>query len=129
MINVHYLNTGSTPIQASVSITITPAKPNVVQTHVGTIFLNQTSLNVPAASPPTSYDATLTWNGDPTLPATYTIFTSWSHMHQWATNFKATTNGQTIYTETNWDSPNLFIHAPNMLEPSTAIGPTSPASR
>jgi hypothetical protein len=129
MINVHYLNTGSTPIDASVSITITPAKAGLVKTHVGTIFLNQTSMSVPAATPPTSYDSTLTWNGDPAvLPSSYTIFTSWSHMHQWATKFTATTGGNVIYTETNWDSPNLFIHSPAFAgkEPSTATGSMQP---
>jgi hypothetical protein len=125
MINVHYLNTGSTAINASVSITITPAKTGVVKTHVGTIFLNQTSMSVPATTPPSVYDSTKTWNGDPgILPASYTIFSSWSHMHKWASKFTAATGGQTIYTETNWDSPNLFFHAPNMAEPSTATGVT-----
>jgi hypothetical protein len=123
MINVHYLNTGTTAINATVSITITPAKAGVVKTHVGTIFLNQTSMSVPATTPPSNYDAKLTWNGDTVaLPANYTIFTSWSHMHQWATAFTAVTGGKTIYTESNWDSPNLFFHAPNMTEPTTATG-------
>lgn len=126
MINIHYLNTGSTAITANVSITITPAKPNVVKTHVGTLFLNQTGISVPStATMAMPYEATKTWNGDSSLAANYTIFTSWSHMHQWATKFTTTTGGNAIYTETNWDSPNLFIHFPNMAEPPTATGTKS----
>ncbi|MGH7438391.1 MAG: hypothetical protein ACRENE_22125 [Polyangiaceae bacterium] len=127
MIDVHYLNTGSTPITANEIVKIAPAKAGVVQTHVGSIFLNQTSMSIPAATPPSSYDSTKTWTGDTgILPTSYTIFTSWSHMHQWATNFTASTGGNVIYSETNWDSPGLFIHAPSMPEPTTATGTTQP---
>jgi hypothetical protein len=123
MINVHYLNTSSAPINAQVTITLTPAKPGVVKTHVGTIFLNNTTASVPASVPMTSpIHTTMTWVGDATLPATYSIFTSWQHMHRTALKFTATTNGNTFYTDTNWDSPNLYIHAANMTEPPTATG-------
>jgi hypothetical protein len=128
MINVHYLNTSAEPIMANVKIDITPAKAGVVQTHVGSIFLNQTTMSVPAnATIQAPYDSTLTWGGDPeNVPASYSIFTSWSHMHRWGLKFTASTGGNTFYTETNWDSPNLYIHSPNMPEPSTATGPKSP---
>jgi len=100
----------------------------VVKTHVGTIFLNQTTMSVPAtATMAAPYDSTMIWGGDPgIMPPSYTIFTSWSHMHRWAMKFTAKTGNTTFYTETNWDSPNLFIHAPNMPEPTTATGPTQP---
>jgi hypothetical protein len=127
MINVHYLNSGTQPIMANVSIDITTAKPGVVKTHVGTLFLNNTTLSVPGSVAMTSpVDPSMTWAGDPSLPATYNIFTSWQHMHHTALKFTATTNGQAFYTDTNWDSPNLFIHAPGMAEPSTATGTLSP---
>jgi hypothetical protein len=128
MINVHYLNTSAQTITANVSITLTPAKAGVVQTHVGSIFLNQTTMSVPATATMTNpYHSTMTWLGDPgNVPANYNILTSWSHMHRWGMKFTATTGNTTIYTETNWDSPNLYIHAPNMTEPTTATGPTSP---
>jgi hypothetical protein len=128
MINVHYLNTSAEAITANVKIDITPAKAGVVKTHVGTIFLNQTSMSVPAtATVQVPYDSSMVWGGDPgTVPASYSIFTSWSHMHRWGLKFSASTGGNTFYTETNWDSPNLYIHSPNMPEPATATGPTSP---
>jgi hypothetical protein len=123
MINVHFLNTSSAPISASVQITITPAKAGVVSTHVGTIFLNDSKASVPANTPMASPTHTnQTWPGDGSLPANYSIFTSWQHMHRTALKFTATTNGNTFYTDTNWDSPNLFVHAPNMTEPPTATG-------
>jgi hypothetical protein len=124
MINVHYLNTGSTAIMANVSIDITPAKAGVVQTHVGSLFLNQGSMSVPAtATVQSPYDSKGTWSGGG-VPAAYSIFTSWSHMHRWGLKLSASTGSNTFYTETNWDSPNLYIHAPGMPEPSTATGPT-----
>jgi hypothetical protein len=123
MINVHYLNTSAEAITPTVTIDITPAKPGVVKTHVGTIFLNQTTMSVPAnATAANLSHSTMTWFGDATLASSYSIFTSWSHMHRWSAAFTATTNGKAFYTETNWDSPNLFIHAPNMTEPPTATG-------
>lgn len=128
MINVHYLNTSSKTITANVKITITPAKAGVVKTHVGTIFLNQTQMSVPAtATVQSPVHTTSTWGGDPNaLPTSYSIFTSWSHMHKWGLKFTASTGSNTFYTETNWDSPNLYIHEPHVPEPPTATGPTSP---
>jgi len=55
----------------------------------------------------------MTWNGDSIiLPANYSLYSSWSHMHRWGLNFTASTNGETFYKETNWDSPPLFFHDP-----------------
>jgi hypothetical protein len=128
MINVHYLNTTVQPIMANVSITLTPARAGVVKTHVGSIFLNQTTMSVPpTATMQNPTHTTMIWGGDPgIIPPSYTILTSWSHMHRWGMKFTASTGSNTFYTETSWDSPNLFIHAPNMPEPATATGPTSP---
>jgi hypothetical protein len=128
MINAHYLNASSTAITANVSITLTPAKAGVVQTHVGSIFLNQTSMSVPAtATTSNPYNSTATYSGGSgTLPTSYSIFTSWSHMHQWGLKLSASTGSNTFYTETNWNSPGLYLHAPGMTEPSTATGPLSP---
>ena len=127
MINAHYLNASSESITANVSITITPAKAGVVQTHVGSLFLNNSSLSVPAtATMSNPYQASETWSGGSGVPATYSIFTSWSHMHQWGLKLSASTGSTTFYSETNWNSPGLFLHAPGMQEPSTATGPLSP---
>jgi hypothetical protein len=115
MINVHFLNAGSTPIQVSVNITIAAAKPGVVTTHIGTIFLNNATFSVPPtpASSPQPYAKTWTPPSG-ALPATYNIFTSWSHMHRTSVDFQASANGAVFYDEKNWDSPQLYLHNPPM---------------
>ena len=105
MMNAHYLNTGSVAITPTVSITIYPAKSGVVTTHVGSIFLNNTVFSVPAmTTTPTWYPKTQT----PITAEDYTIFTNWSHMHQYASDFQAQTNGATYYDEMNWNEPTLI---------------------
>ncbi len=105
MMNAHYINTTTTPITPTVSITIYPAKAGVVTTHVGSIFLNNTAFSVPKnTTTPTWYPKTQT----PITAEDYTIFTNWSHMHQYATDFQASTNGTTFYDEKNWDEPTLI---------------------
>jgi hypothetical protein len=128
MINVHYLNSSAQPINAQVSIKIQAYKPGVVKTHVGTIFLNMNPMNVlPGPS-----DSTASWGGNPgaaSADGSYTIYSSWSHMHQWATLITATTNGQPFYTEKNWDSPAIWWHGtppPGVSNPPTATGQTTP---
>ena len=105
MMNAHYLNTSSVATTPTVSITIYPAKAGVVTTHVGSIFLNNTVFDVPAnTTTPTWYPKTQT----PIIAEDYTIFTNWSHMHQYATDFQASTGGTTFYDEKNWDEPTLI---------------------
>jgi hypothetical protein len=114
MVNIHYLNTTSAAISPSVSITIKTAKPGVVKTHVGTIFLNQVALSVASPVPMSAPVQTpKTWNGDTVdLPATYSIYASISHMHQWSVGFTASTNNSVFYTESDWSSPPLTLHDP-----------------
>ena len=102
MINVHYLNASSAPITASVSITIDAAKPDVVKTHVGTLFLDQASLSVPVTPMGSPVSESKSWSGNPgavSADGSYDIFTSWSHMHKWGVDFTASTNGQVFYDE------------------------------
>jgi hypothetical protein len=109
MMNAHYLNVGTTATTPTVSITIYPAKDGVVTTHVGSIFLNNTAFGVPAMT------LTKTWYPKTQTPITaesYTIISNWSHMHQYATDFQALTNGKVYYDETNWSEPTL-INAAN----------------
>ena len=47
MMNAHYACTGTTALSPTVSITIYPAKLDVVTTHVGSIFLNNTAFSGP----------------------------------------------------------------------------------
>jgi hypothetical protein len=113
MINVHYLNSGSTPIQAAVKIALTSAKPGVVTTHIGTIFLNNTLLDVAPTPPSNPQPYSKTWTAaSGALPDNYSLFTSWSHMHKTAVDFQASVNSNMFYEEKNWDSPQLFVHNP-----------------
>lgn len=93
MMNAHYLNSGATAITPTVSITIWPARAGVVQTHVGSIFLNNTSIHVPAAPTTAWYSAQQT----PILDESYTIFTNWAHLHTSSDEFQASTGGQVFY--------------------------------
>jgi hypothetical protein len=108
MLNVHYLNSGSTPIQPGVSITIAIAKPGVVTTHVGNIQLNQIYFSVPVTPVSSPVPESSTWS----VSKDVTVFTSWSHMHRTAIDFTASLNGTTFYDEKSWDSPPLYPHNP-----------------
>jgi hypothetical protein len=107
MMNVHYLNTSATPVTPKVTITLYPAKAGTVTTHVGTIFLSNASIYVPAQTPETSLVAVSNTN-TPISDESYTIFTNWSHMHQYSTDFQASTNGTVFYDEKQWSEPPLI---------------------
>jgi hypothetical protein len=132
MINVHYLNPGSAPIQATASIALKSAKPGVVKTHVGSLFLSQGNLSIPPSatrSNPTI--STSVWNGNPLAASpdgSYSIFASWSHMHKWGLELWASSNDQTFYSETNWSEPGLFWHLPGYSNPTTAMGNATPVA-
>ncbi len=107
MMNVHYLNAMATAVTPKVTITIYPAKPGTVTTHVGTVFLNNSSIYVPAGTAK-SNPVPVTNSDTPISDEAYTIFTNWSHMHQYATDFQASTNGSVFYDEPNWSEPPLI---------------------
>jgi hypothetical protein len=113
MMNVHYLNTSSMPVTPKVTITIYPAKPGTVTTHVGTIFLNNQTIYVPAGTPETKLLAVSNSNV-PISDESYTIFTNWSHMHQYSTDFQASTGGNVFYDEKQWSEPPLITAGTGM---------------
>jgi hypothetical protein len=104
MMNAHFLNAGSTDITPQVTITIYPGKPGVATVKVGSIFLNNQAISVPAM---TTTPIAITDSLTPISDEDYTIFTHWSHMHKYATDFKATVAGQVVYDETQWNEPRL----------------------
>jgi hypothetical protein len=104
--NMHYLNTGATAIEAQDQITMSVAKSGVVTQHAGTIFYQQVSIQVPATGQP--YTATATCN----LTQDVNLLSADSHMHQRATQFVATTPGQMLYQTTAWSDPTLAVYAP-----------------
>jgi len=104
--NMHYLNTGSTPIHGQDQITMYVAKSGVVTQHAGTIFYQQISIQIPATGKP--YTSTTSCN----LSQDVNLLSADSHMHQRATNFVATANGQTLYQTDLWSDPTLSVYAP-----------------
>ncbi len=104
MMNAHFLNAGSTDITPQVTITIYPAKPGVVTVKVGSIFLNNQAISVPAM---TSTPVAVTDSLVPIKDEDYTIFTHWSHMHKYASDFQTTVAGKVVYDETDWNEPKL----------------------
>jgi hypothetical protein len=107
---VHYLNTGSTPINSHVVLTMYVAKSGVVTQHAGVIFLNDAGISVkPGVSTTmTSY----------TLPQAVTILSSDSHMHQQATNFVATAGSTTLYSTNDWNEPVAKSYNPPLQLPA-----------
>jgi hypothetical protein len=102
----HYLNTGSTPIMAHVSLTAYVAKVGVVTQHAGVLYLNNPTLIVP----PGMSTATSSY----TLQQDVNLLTTGSHMHKQATNFVSTANGQTLYTTPDWSEPPGLAYSPPM---------------
>jgi hypothetical protein len=113
MMNVHYLNVSATAVTPKVTIAIYPAKAGTVTTHVGTIFLNSQSIYVPAETPQTN-EVAATKSNVPIGDEGYTIFTNWSHMHQYATDFQASTGGALFYEEKQWSEPPLITAGTGM---------------
>ena len=104
--NVHYLNTSSQAVTPKVSIVLYPAKAGTVTTRVGTLFLNNSAIDVPAGTPE-SNPVAVTGNDVPIRDQDYTIFTNWSHMHQYSIDFQASANGSVFYDEKHWAEPPL----------------------
>ena len=113
MMNVHYLNASATPVTPRVTITIYPAKDGTVTTHVGTVFLNNQTIYVPSGT--TMESPLAVSNSDtPISDESYTIFTHWSHMHQYAMDFKASAGGKVFYEEKQWSEPPLVTAGTGM---------------
>ncbi|HEX4447757.1 MAG TPA: hypothetical protein VH044_13505 [Polyangiaceae bacterium] len=104
--NMHYLNTGSTPIQAQDRVTMYVAKSGVVTQHAGTIFFQQVSIDIPTGGQP--YTSTRTCN----VSQDINLLSADSHMHQRATDFTATAAGMTLYQTNAWSDPTLSVYAP-----------------
>jgi hypothetical protein len=119
----HYVNTGSTPLTAHVSLTMAIAKAGKVTQHAGVIFDNQATMSVPPNT--NGSQNTTPYPSSETLAVGQEVYilTASSHMHKFGKTFTATANipGQapmTIYTTTDWDEPvaktfNPPLHLPN----------------
>jgi hypothetical protein len=119
-LNAHFINTSASPINATVSLTMWVAKPNVVTNHAGALFLNQVAMTVASSCTSASTNGV----GCPSsssyvLPQDVYILTADSHMHQFATNFTATTStGVTLFQTTQWAEPPAKVYSPPLMLPS-----------
>ena len=113
----HYVNSGTTPLTAHVTLTMYIGKAGVVTNHAGVIFDNQATMSVPATGKPVVSTQSLAVNQD------VNIITASSHMHKFGSLFVSTATppgGQPIqlYTTTNWDEPKATVFATPLHLPS-----------
>jgi hypothetical protein len=118
-LQVHYLNTGTTPIQASVVIKLTKVDPATVQHWVAQIHFNRVAMNI---APGTGQQVSTSC----TIPSTFGpigLLSAISHMHKQGVHFVATTStGVPLLETTNWDDPPPTVYdKPVMLNPGDAI--------
>jgi hypothetical protein len=117
-LNAHFINTGSSALTATVSLTMWVAKPGVVTNHAGALFLNQAQMTVAATGCTTSTGGCQS-SASFVLPQDVYILTADSHMHQFATNFVATTStGVTLFQTTQWAEPPAQVYSPPLHLPA-----------
>jgi hypothetical protein len=97
--NAHYVNSGSTPIQAAVKVTMFVAKPGLTTQHAGVVSFILTSITIPPTGQPYPVSGTCA------IPQDMNVIFAGSHMHQRATAFTATTGATTLYETTAWSDP------------------------
>lgn len=98
-LNAHYINTGSTPIEAAVKVTMYVAQPGTVMQHVGVLQFIQIGLSVPPNGQPSTSTASCSISQDMNL------LSASSHMHRRATHFVATTGATMLYETDTWSDP------------------------
>jgi hypothetical protein len=118
-LQVHYLNPGSTAIQANVVVKLTKIDPSTVKNWVAELYFNRTVLSVP---PGDGQTVTTTC----TVPSTYGaigLIGGGSHMHSRGTHFVASTStGVSLIDTTQWDAPPPATYSPPiMLNPGDSI--------
>jgi hypothetical protein len=105
-INAHFINTGASALTANLALTMYVAKPGQVTQHIGPVFLNQALLSVPPTGQPSTSMSSYALTQD------VNFLLGASHMHQRATHFISTANGQTLYETTQWAEPPPKIYSP-----------------
>jgi hypothetical protein len=105
IIQTHYLNAGTDPLDAHAQLTLHTVDVNTVPDEAGSIIFSDMNISVP---PGGTSRSTMTC----TLPSDFLPALLWSHMHKQGSNFVATTDDQaavaqlgTLYTEMDWNEP------------------------
>lgn len=102
----HYINVTDAEIQAHVELTLHTMDIDDVKVEAGTIYFNDTSINVP---PHTRAMASMSC----ALPQDINLALLWSHMHKRGVHFVVTTDdekasemlGSPLYEELDWSEP------------------------
>ena len=118
-LQVHYVNAGSTTVQASVKVKLTKVDPSTVKNWVAELYFNRTVLSVP---PGTGQTVTTTCT-DPSTFGPIGLIGGGSHMHSRGVHFVATTNkGVSLIDTTQWDAPPPVTYDPPLtLNPGDSI--------
>jgi hypothetical protein len=104
----HYLNPGSTTLNAAVSINFDVVDTNQIQTYVAGLFLNNATVRVPPGSSTVSHSFR--------LPQDINLMSGVSHMHKQGVSFLATSSdGKTLYQGTDWNEPKPSVFDPALL--------------
>lgn len=106
MLNAHFLNVGSTDLQATLTVTFHLALPGAVTQYAGVVFMNNVGITIPPGQTPVTATKTVT------MPQDMNVIESASHMHQRATNFVATSGSQQLYTSPSWSNPVPATYSP-----------------
>jgi hypothetical protein len=108
----HYLNTGSTPIEAQVTVVFKVAPGGSVEMQAASMFFNNLGVFV---NPNSTGQATKTCN----VPHEARIIDIVSHMHKYGVHFKAETDqGVLVYEGTDWDEPEPAHYDPPLVIPA-----------
>jgi hypothetical protein len=97
--SAHYLNATSAPISATVSVTVRLAAAGSVNVRAGSIWFNNSNINIPSDGAPHTVTRTCI------LPSAITFLSSAGHMHRRGVNFVVEAQGQQIYSSQSWDAP------------------------
>ena len=115
----HYLNAGTTDLNASVVVRLTKVDPATITKWVAELYFNRTVLTVPVGDGQT---VTTTC----TVPSTYgpiSLISGLTHMHMRGVHFVASTNkGVSLADTTIWDEPPVVNYpTPIPLNPGDSI--------
>jgi hypothetical protein len=110
-----YINSGSSAVNPSPAATLTMyvAKPSVVTSHAGVLFLNQNAINLP----PGVSQASAMYP----LPQAVNIIQSSSMMNRYGTNFDADASAGTLDQTTSWNQPQPTDHSPALALAGGAV--------
>lgn len=110
-LNAHYLNTGASPLQGTVTVTFHKAAPGTIKQHAGVIFMNDVGITVPPGMTTTKSTCA--------IPGGINLMLASSHMHQRATAFTAkTADGTMLYETDQWAEPKPRVFTPVLAIPA-----------